>query len=483
MVTGDDGKFQFTGLVAGKYSLNGAGRGFISADYDQHDQYSTAIVTGAGVDTEHLLLRLAPDAVIEGKILDESNEPVRHAVVTLYYDAHSNGVDEIRQSRSAQTNDLGEYEMTPLRPGTYFLSVSAQPWYAIHPPAQSGSDSNRRAEVPSQVDRSLDVSYPVTYYPEATEADEAMAIPIQGGERIQADIHLTPTPSLHLLVRVPSMGESRYSFPTLEQPAFDGFTTVRSSGPRQISPGLFELTGVPAGRYNIRFVGPAQAHLQLSGVDLAKDGEEIDGTKSEAAGSVKFSVQVSGRTLPQHLYVGLRTGNGMIAASSEVDPKGEAELSPVSAGQYEIAAWGSSARYSIARVTAQGATVSGHSLNLAAGANASVDLTLIAGKTAVEGKVTRAGKGFAGAMVVLVPTKPELDRDLFRRDQSDLDGTFVLRDVVPGSYTLLAIDNGWDLDWSQPGVIGAYTKRGRKIQVGDDSEHPMNAEAVEVQSK
>ena len=61
-----------------------------------------------------------------------------------------------------------------------------------------------------------------------------------------------------------------------------------------------------------------------------------------------------------------------------------------------------------------------------------------------------------------MPKNPEADRELFRRDQSDLDGTFLLRNVIPGSYTLLAIENGWDLDWSQPGVIAAYLKRGRE---------------------
>src|SRR5215467_11524879 len=40
VMTSDDGKFEFTGIPAGKYSLNGAKRGFIAAGYDQHDQYS-----------------------------------------------------------------------------------------------------------------------------------------------------------------------------------------------------------------------------------------------------------------------------------------------------------------------------------------------------------------------------------------------------------------------------------------------------------
>jgi protocatechuate 3,4-dioxygenase beta subunit len=173
-VTSEDGKYEFTGLPAGKYTLTGARRGFISAGYDQHDQYFTAIVTGAGLDTETLVLRLAPDAVIAGKVLDEANEPVRHAQVTVYYDDHSSGVDRIRQFRSAQTNDLGEYEVTPLQPGTYFLSASGKPWYAIHPRSETAgsepadSDSNQPASAVPTVDRSLDVAYPVTYYPDVT---------------------------------------------------------------------------------------------------------------------------------------------------------------------------------------------------------------------------------------------------------------------------------------------------------------------------
>src|SRR5579863_9768613 len=110
MVTSEDGKFEFRDVPAGKYSLEGGKRGFIFARYDQHDQFSTAIVTGAGLDTETLVLRLAPNAVIAGKVLDEFGEPVRHATVTVYYDDHSTGVDQIHQFRSAQTDDLGAYE-------------------------------------------------------------------------------------------------------------------------------------------------------------------------------------------------------------------------------------------------------------------------------------------------------------------------------------------------------------------------------------
>src|SRR6201988_649100 len=103
VVTAENGKFEFNGVPAGKYDLHGAKRGYVSASYDQHDQFSTAIVTEAGLEPEALILRLAPAASISGKILDEAGEPVRHANVTLYYDDHGRGVHQIWQGNRAQT--------------------------------------------------------------------------------------------------------------------------------------------------------------------------------------------------------------------------------------------------------------------------------------------------------------------------------------------------------------------------------------------
>ena len=93
--TGEDGRFAFTQLPAGKYSLQGVRRGFLPGYYEQHEQYSTAIVTGPEFQTENLVLRLTPMAMISGHISDESGDAVRSAQVRLYREEKSGGMSRI----------------------------------------------------------------------------------------------------------------------------------------------------------------------------------------------------------------------------------------------------------------------------------------------------------------------------------------------------------------------------------------------------
>jgi hypothetical protein len=102
----------------------------------------------------------------------------------------------------------------------------------------------------------------------------------------------------------------------------------------------------------------------------------------------------------------------------------------------------------------------------------------------VEGFAKRAGKAAPGAMVVLVPENPESNRELFRRDQSDLDGSFNLQGIAPGSYRVVAIDDGWNLDWALPTVIGPYLKGAKTITISAQHGQSMQLpEPIEVQPR
>ena len=475
LLTTEDGRFEFH-VTPGKYSLQAAKRGYIPSSYNQHDQYSTAIVAAAGVKSEDLVFRLSPVAIVYGKVLDEAGDAVRKASVRLYKEDHRSGVSRIRVFRRMQTDDAGYYEFSSLNDGTYFLSVNATPWYATHRVPIAEEDET------GQVDPNLDVAYPITFYAGATESEDATPIPVRGGDRLEVDLHLNPVPALHLIFHVDNPEEG-FSQPMLEKPVFDGVELIQSGGVQQVSPGVYETSGVAQGRYLLATPG-AGSELKAPEVELTSNDQELDTPPEVQEVTVKAAVKLQGAdTLPPKIQIVLMNSSQKLVAWSEVDDKGFGTLKVVP-GKYEVFAGSPSKAYSVVRVRSQGADSAGRTLSVPAGFPLDVTLMLVAGAVTVEGFAKHGSEPVAGAMVVLIPKDPDLNKDMFRRDQSDSDGSFSLLSVIPGEYTIVAIEDGWDLDWAKPGVIAAYGRNGKKISVSGQARGALKLEApVEVQKK
>ncbi len=453
-LSSEDGHFEFKQVAKGKFSLQGSKPGFIAQAYDQHEQFSTAIVTSTDIPTEDLILRLVPAAALSVKIIDESGEPVRKASIMLYREDRSSGISRIENSRSGSTDDLGACDFARIPPGTYFIGVTATPWYAMHPNGpidnRSGSES-----------RQFDVVYPPTYYGDTTEPDSAVPIGIKGGEQVEAEIRLSPVPALHLIFRAPENGSHGSVTPFLRRMGFDGADMPVMGGMWALSADSVEIGGISPGRYKVNLPGSAPTEI-----NIANDGQDLSQIRGEALGSVKASVRVLGEAkLPHPLFVQLRGDDGKPVSGGAVDEKGEVNFADVPPGQYNIFAGSGGKNYFVVKVSSQSQS-SDHSLNVPAGTALEVSLSLIGDTVNLEGFAKREGKAAAGAMVVLVPKNPEQNRELFRRDQSDLDGSFELRDVAPGTYSVIAVANGWHLDWSMPAVIEPYLKNGQNVVIG-----------------
>jgi Carboxypeptidase regulatory-like domain len=480
IITREDGRFEFAGLGEGKYSLQGARRGYIPAAYQQHEQFSTAIVTGEEFDTQNLTLRLVPMATLTGKVLDEYGEGVRDARVTLYVESHRGGATRVTAASGATTDDQGTFEFTPLGPGKYYVSVSAKPWYAVHP-ASLTSEGAANAAV--AVDRSLDVAYPTTYSGGSTEAEGAEAIAIKGGDHAQIDIHLSPAQALHLIFHVADNGEHGFQPPIFQKRSFDTVEFAPTEGMQQISQGIFEMSGIPAGKYSLRMPRNGSEQMAHAEVELKQDGQDLDELRGEPAGRVKLSVKIPKEgPLPRQINVGLQDDQHRIVAFSQLDASGEATFENLAAGKYGVYMFVPGKAYSVARMTSGDTQIYGHEFNLPLGTSQEWSVSLAEGKTRIEGFVKRGGKAASGVMVVLVPKDPETHQDMFRRDQSDLDGSFVLPDVVPGSYTVVAVEDAWGFDWSKPTLLARYAEHGQTLMIGELIQGVVHLpEPVEVQ--
>jgi hypothetical protein len=136
------------------------------------------------------------------------------------------------------------------------------------------------------------------------------------------------------------------------------------------------------------------------------------------------------------------------------------------------------------RLSSQAGVSQGHDINVTPGAALDLAATLSAGVVNIEGVVHKKDKPVAGVMVALVPKDPETHIELFRRDQSDFDGTFLLRGVIPGSYTIVAIEDAWGFEWLQPGVLARYVQSGQNLTIGELMRRTVHLpDPVEVQPR
>ena len=486
MVTQEDGRFEFGGLSAGKYSLQGARRGYIPAAYEQHEQYSTAIVTGGEFDTENLRLRLVPLAALTGTVTDENGEGVRQAQVRLFRESHRGGTTRTIPVMYASTDDQGTFEFAPIGPGNYYVSASGTPWYAMRSPTSAAAAENGGANV----DRSLDVVYPTTFYGGATDSEGAQAIEVKAGDHAEVDIRLNPVPGLHLVVNVGSDTQRGYALPQFETRTFDtveqgNFGGLQSWGSSN-SPGVIEIAGIAPGRYSVRWPEGGSGEMkQEAEVDLKQDGQDLRALRGEPLGSVKLLMKMPKEdAAAKQVNVGLQDEHNRTVAYSQVNAKGEATFQTLSPGRYSVRMFAPGVAYSVTRLVSAETQISGDEFNLKAGESQEWTAEVASGKTSIEGFVKRNGKAASGVMVVLIPSDPETHQDLFRRDQSDLDGSFVLRDVIPGSYMVVAVEDAWGFDWSKPTLLTRYAKHGQAVTVAELMQGAVSlVDAVEVQAR
>jgi hypothetical protein len=481
VVTGDDGRFAVEGLAAAKFELTASRRGFLTSLYDEHEgNYNTAIVTGEGQQTEDLVFLLTPVASLYGVVAGDGGDPVENAKVLLFLKprGHNHG-GRITLKAETTTDDIGAYDFGDLAPGEYFLAVTAQPWFALH-----HSAPHQRPEAASST--ALDVAYPVTFFDSTTEEASATPIVLAGGSREEANFNLHAVPALHLTVDSPmKQGWIEYRA-ELRQAIFGA---VISEKHRQVTAdpqaGAVEFTGVAPGHYQLTQGDPPR----IADLDAA-DSQQVDPNLGKPAVDLSGALRSSsGAALPEKVTLSLES----LEATYRPEPtyveisNGPFTFHSIPQGKWELTASSLEKQLPITSISIGNRTHPGNQL-FVGDKPLQVVVTVSLSETRIEGFARKTGveaeKGAPGVMVLLVPKDLAAIPALAHRDQSDSDGSFALRDVAPGHYTVVAIENGWDLDWERPEVISRYLPGGIPVTVTETSSKLVRlSQAVPVQSR
>ncbi len=469
ITTADDGRFEFDNLVPGKYWLQAEGRGFSPQRLDQHEEFSTAIAVGPGLSSDGLSFRLAPDASIIGTITDEQNEAVADARVMLFRTGVQGGAAFTRIRAQAQTDDQGHYHLSHVPSGKYFIAVSGSPWYAENRPRSGGrafvSGDAAGTDSDEEASSQLDVTYPLTFYSGVTDPAAATALTVNHGDRLVVDLTLAAVQCVHLRLTDSAVQPGQSLNATLRENIF-GTSLPIPATLNAAGPGDLEISGLAPGQYSLQLQTFGNNVVSREQQIDVSDNSEIMFANNAMSPSIKGMVQSEdGRPLPGNLNVMLLS-RAEQSLSAQTTAKGEFEMTPQTTrpGKYQVTIFGIPDTF-IKSVSATGASLIGRECNVAG--NSSVYLKIIVGQGAgrIDGTVLRDGKPFAGAMIVLVPQDIQHNSILVRRDQSDSDGTFSLYSVLPGSYAVVAIQNGWDLQWLNPDVLSPYVKAGTAVNV------------------
>ena len=485
VTTGSDGRFAIAGLARGKYSLMATARGFSEQFFEHHGNFATAIAVGPDLDSEGLVFRLDPDSAVEGAVADDGGEPVQNAMVRLFEQRLQDGQHKTVLMNQVQTDDRGQYHFGHLLPGTYYVAVSARPWWAQQAGLPVGPGTPARDAVAAQEVAALNATYPLTFYPSSPDSAGASPIVLKAGERATADVVMRAVPAITLRVRTPYVQKGPGSFymsgPQVSQPIFEGqlipvLLAVVGTG----EPGL-QVVSLPPGHYVLK-VEPlndagASNHGWYQEIDLTAD-TELNAAAAPGFATVAGSVAFQGASeVPANTFLLLSKPATGETFRSAISSKGELHFGSdgITPGRYNVLLENSHG-FALNQILASGAKVTGRTLEITAAGAVTLKCIASRGIARVEGVAQRDGKPVTGAMIVLVPRDLANNLPLVRRDQSDSDGTFTLSNVVPGEYKVVAIANGWDLAWSEPSVIQPYLKAGTAVHITGDGKVEVKVE-------
>ena len=217
VTTDGNGRFTFTGVDPGQYVISAERDGFIRSEYGQRTATGNGIAFPVSVNQQLPVdLKMLQASVVSGRIVNAEGEPAAQTTVQAYTYRYSNGQRTLAETRSVQTNDLGEYRLYWLPPGEYFVSVSdnresgAAVGVVDVSQARGGGAANAirvlsatlgdRAPVVQALGGSTN---PPVFYPGTIDPDAAIAITVPASSEVRGmDFHLRPLPTATVSGRV-----------------------------------------------------------------------------------------------------------------------------------------------------------------------------------------------------------------------------------------------------------------------------------------
>ena len=448
-LTDADGRYRITELPAASTFVIRAGHtGYAPQAYGELPPATSPRYVTLAPDQvlENVDLALAPEVVLAGLVQDEDGTPFAGALVEALRAVYVDGRRELIAAAEALTNDRGEFRLSQMSPGQYYVT-------AFDPAFADVGD----AEGP--------LFHSPTYYPSATSPEDATRITLDPGVAVEAIIiklriirpsrvagRLRPRDDVLLTAGAIELGPLRN----------DQYASLSNYRVDIRPDGSYLFANVPPGRYVIRARGETQTlnqsmfgtySLEVSG----RDKSSVDVEMSPGA-IVSGFVQWQGRSpVPANrstIVVRAPMTDGSLsgdAVTGNLQADDTFRLRGLLQGLHYFRLEGLPEPWSLERVELNGADVTDIPVEFRYG-QLEPGLRLILTDTAADiiGLLRLSGRDVLhGYAIVAFSTNPTLwyprSRHLALVRPLDASGRFLIRGLPQGEYFLLAtrdVDEG-----------------------------------------
>ncbi len=519
--TAGDGKFSFKNVPPGEYRVYATrGTSFIPGEYGQRSPSGTGIpiTLAPGQTASNIRVSMTPSATISGRIVDADGDPVADARVNALRVAYQDGERMLLNARAALTDDRGEYRMSGLPPGQYY--VASRPFegrstrtYGVAATSRFGGAQG--ADAPLVTLRTTDSGAVVEetwrsiFYPSAPDARSASPVSLRPGENMRGiDINLggsetpawrvrgiavngdTGLPATGVTVRLLPRGQLT---PSVLMPSA---STDRS--------GAFDVAGVLSGSYSMVLDGPQG----LSGyMPLNVGNSNVEGLQVVVAKGVDipYTVTVQGGAVDPALIGRLRlildrrpvvagqpTGAVVTTAgwpglpTSSVSPQtapasnGGFVMRAVPAGEFTVKVAGMPQGSYLKSITMGRADVLSDGLRVSTEITNPLEIVLASDSGTVSGRVIDQNReAVPSVTAVLIPDPARRSRmDLYRSSATDTGGRFRFQGIAPGEYKLFAWEDVVDGAWFDAEFLQNWENVGIAVRIGSGNNDPAEVKVI-----
>ncbi len=457
--TDAQGRFRVESVAPGRYEARPQREGFSARVYPP-------FTVEAGQPVQDINLRLVPLGAISGRVADADGDPVSNAQIEALRYSYADGKKELKTLGQARSNDRGEYRITGLAPGRYYLKFS--------PDSLSRHSSNTFLRI---LGPKPEYDFATTYFPAASDLAGAVSRDVPpGGELPGNNILLHPGQSHTIRVTLAAnQAGSPNPMVGLTAPSGIGMAFSGKYG------SVHEFPNCAPGTYRVRGMDARQGLFAEQVVDVVNSDVDVTLTlKPELTIDGTVQVEAGARVAVDGVRVKLEGDEPSNNGEAAVKPDGTFTIQHVQPVAYQV------------RVTVPpGGYLKSMRLGQRILASPRIDLAQAAGALSIavggdggklEGSVMSAqGVPVEGAAVVAVPGGRLGDwTDLARSAVAGREGKFELRDLAPGDYQVFAWEDAepgapLDADFRKP-----FEKQAASVRVAANGRETIQLKAISV---